>query len=170
MAVDLATLERATMRDKRKARDELQRIKEENGEKLIPDEVVTAAADRESPLHLYFEWDDSVAGHQYRLTQARQLIRVVETTFPEDKGGGTGPKYVSLASDRREKGGGYRETVDVLDNAELLAELERTAKRDIEGVLRRYEMLEELVKNVRELLEIEAAATSKKTKGGKKKK
>lgn len=38
-------------------------------------EIVTAeAAEREHPLHIHFEWDDKIAGHQYRLIQAERLI------------------------------------------------------------------------------------------------
>lgn len=39
--------------------------------------VVTAAAKPRSPLHSYFEWDDIQAARQYRLDQARHLIRAV---------------------------------------------------------------------------------------------
>lgn len=42
---------------------------------LTPDAVVEAARPKAHPLHHRFEWDDSVAGHKYRLDQARALIR-----------------------------------------------------------------------------------------------
>jgi hypothetical protein len=45
--------------------------------KLIPDQVVSEAADPSSPLHDRFEWDDAIAGHQHRKEQARALIRKV---------------------------------------------------------------------------------------------
>lgn len=44
---------------------------------LTPDAVVEAASDPGSPLHDYFEWDDTEAARKYRLDQARTLIRVV---------------------------------------------------------------------------------------------
>src|SRR5690349_9983917 len=37
--------------------------------------VVKEATSDDSFLHTYFEWDDSVAGHHYRLQQAGNLIR-----------------------------------------------------------------------------------------------
>ena len=55
---------------------------------------------------------------------------------------------------RKRKGGGYRETKDVLINKELLAELEETAKRDVDGVLRRYEMLKDFCARARTALGI----------------
>jgi len=45
-----------------------------NKGKIRPEEVVKDAEKRNSPLHDYFEWDDTKAGMQYRLQQARDLI------------------------------------------------------------------------------------------------
>lgn len=43
---------------------------------LTPEAVLADAADPTSVLHSCFEWDDSKAAHQYRLDQARGLIRI----------------------------------------------------------------------------------------------
>ena len=48
-----------------------------NGGALTPAAVVDAARDPTSPLHASFEWDNTEAAHQYRLDQARTLIRSV---------------------------------------------------------------------------------------------
>jgi hypothetical protein len=45
---------------------------------ITPDAVVHAAEVPTNPLHGYFEWDDSKAGHAYRVDQARNLIRSVK--------------------------------------------------------------------------------------------
>ena len=45
------------------------------GGRLTPDAVVADAKKRTSPLHGAFEWDDAVAGHKYRIEQARSLIQ-----------------------------------------------------------------------------------------------
>lgn len=133
------------------------------GEVIKAEVVVERARDEGSPLHSYFEWDDSVAGHQYRIVQARSLIRTLTVTMPDDEAEAQLPKYVSLKRDRKNKGGGYRETAQVLNNRELLDELERTAKADIEGVLRRYEMLKDLVGRVRRAAGIGAKPAAKKS-------
>jgi hypothetical protein len=39
--------------------------------------LVEEARPKESPAHDAFEWRDKVAAHEYRLTQARQMIRLV---------------------------------------------------------------------------------------------
>lgn len=44
--------------------------------------VLAEATDKAHPLHGYFQWDDKRAAHEYRLEQARLLIRQV--TIIED--------------------------------------------------------------------------------------
>lgn len=58
-------------------RKELERLDSLRGGKITADEVVAAARKADSPLHNEFEWDDKKAGHQYRLDQARALIRTI---------------------------------------------------------------------------------------------
>lgn len=61
----------------------VERIAKDDVDGLVqPAAVVEAARDPESPLHDYFEWDDTAAAERYRLVQARHLlarIRVVVT-------------------------------------------------------------------------------------------
>jgi len=42
-----------------------------------PEEVLEIAKDEKSAIHSYFEWDDKKAAKQYRLFQARSLIKIV---------------------------------------------------------------------------------------------
>lgn len=37
--------------------------------------LLAEARDKRNPLHEYFEWDDTVAGEKYRLSQAQEMIR-----------------------------------------------------------------------------------------------
>lgn len=57
--------------------------KEKKGE-LTPEDVVTAARNKNSPLHSYFEWDDGKAAEAHRLSQARGLIRAVVAIYTHD--------------------------------------------------------------------------------------
>ena len=131
------------------ARKALAEIKSKNPDKLlVAEDVVEKAAHPDHPLHSFFEWDDTEAAHQWRISQARALIRKIVVSGPDD-GGQIVPKYVSLGPDRKRKGGGYRETREVVNNKELLKQLEDTCKSDIDGVLARYEMLKDLCSKVR---------------------
>ena len=71
------------IKDKEIVAKRLAEIAGRNNGSLTPDLVVEDAKDTSSPLHELFEWDDGVAGHKYRIEQARQVItsvRVVITT------------------------------------------------------------------------------------------
>ena len=57
-------------------RDHLLAIRDQHGA-LTPVLIVEAASDPEHPLHSRFDWDDTSAGHKYRLEQAGTLLRVV---------------------------------------------------------------------------------------------
>lgn len=54
---------------------ELTRIYKRDGD-VRASTVVDEARPKDSPIHDQFEWDNRVAGEQYRLAQARRLIRV----------------------------------------------------------------------------------------------
>lgn len=46
--------------------------------RITPEIVLNAAKSKDSPLHDHFEWDDKKASHQWRIAQARSLIRRVK--------------------------------------------------------------------------------------------
>lgn len=71
------------IKDKEVVEKRLAEIASANGGRLTPDLVVADAESSSSPLHELFEWNDGIAGHKYRIEQARQVItsvRVVITT------------------------------------------------------------------------------------------
>ena len=53
---------------------------------LTPKIVLDEARKKTSPLHTYFEWDDSEAANQWRLAQAGSLIRKVRVTLIREDG------------------------------------------------------------------------------------
>jgi hypothetical protein len=109
---------------------------------ISPEKVVQAARDPKSPLHSRFTWDDTDAAHQYRLVQARNLIRVCVSVLP-----GTNQNervFVSLSRDSQKEGGGYRVTADVLSDAELREELLSEALKELDVFKQKYARLSEL--------------------------
>ena len=122
---------------------ELKRIATANGGILKPIAVVEAARSPDSPLHSRFQWDDTMAAHQWRLEQARQLIRVTVTLI-----GGTGDTpervWVSLREDQYQKEGGYRFLADVLSDDVLREQLLAEAKDDMDRFASKYAHLKEL--------------------------
>ena len=64
---------------------ELERIQEEFGR--VDATTILAESERpDAPLHPAFEWDDSKAAHEFRLTQARHVANsiVVVGIFPDE--------------------------------------------------------------------------------------
>lgn len=125
------------------ARQEIERLRKAHGGILKPEDVVEAARARSSPLHRCFTWDDDTAAHQWRLEQARRLLRIFVTVI----GNGEQPResrmYVSLSTDR-EKEGGYRAIADVLSDAEMRATLLMDAELDMLRFRQKYAGLVEL--------------------------
>lgn len=48
------------------------------------EEILKAARPQKSPIHEHFTWDDTEAAHEYRLEQARYLVRHIVITKPVD--------------------------------------------------------------------------------------
>lgn len=131
-------------------RDALTEIAASNDEGLLTAEaVVETARHPDHALHPFFTWEDSSAAEKYRLLEARTLIRKVRV-LPEngETNGKSVPKYFSLMSDRQREGGGYRETETIVNDADLLAELEATAKKELQGWLDRHAALTEMCQKV----------------------
>lgn len=129
-------------RPSKKVLVELERIRVENGGMLSPEHVVREAAKKRNPLHSTFEWDEGIAAHQFRIVQARALIRACVTILPR---GSRRPVrvYYSLKADRGI--GGYRTTVDVMSDSQLRAQLLAEAKAEMVQFQMKYARLKELV-------------------------
>ena len=76
--------------------ESLEKIREAQAdEHLSPPDVVEAARPKKAPLHAAFEWDNGQAAEQYRLFQARRLIRSVYVVSDEATEPST-PAYVHI--------------------------------------------------------------------------
>lgn len=109
-------------------RTRLAKILAANGT-LTPNAVLQDAKSPKSPLHDEFEWDDSVAGHQYRVAQARNLIARVRVEIETTTRQIQVPAYVrdpNAAADEQ----GYVSVVSLKnDRAKALDVLRNEAER-----------------------------------------
>lgn len=112
----------------------------EDSQRIIHAERVVewAKVNKKSLLHQQFTWDDSVAGHQYRLYEARRIIAL--NVVSEDRK----PEIVSLVVDRN-KGGGYRRIDDVVQSLDLSTHLLDDALQELNRVKAKYQFVKELV-------------------------
>ena len=110
--------------------------------KLHAEEIVEFAKNKNTALHSKFEWDDTKAAQEYRIWEARQLIKIVVTIIPHTNVETS--VYVSLKKDRMGEGG-YRAMVEVLSNKELRKDLLHDALEDFEYWKRKYYLVTELI-------------------------
>jgi hypothetical protein len=149
------------MSAKEAALQELMELSRINDGLLNPHDVVEFARSPHTALHSKFDWDDSVAGHNWRLHQARMLINVLVTVLPQvDK---EVRAFVSVQSDRNREGG-YRTTQSVLADAELRSILLDQYYRDMQAFISRFHLLNEAAKVIR-VMEMELARQPQKKKG-----
>lgn len=103
------------------ALDELRRIASVNAGVITAGDVVAAAKARRSPLHRHFEWDDDKAAHEYRLVQARALIRSVHVQLTSPDGESrTVRAFVHTATDTEDVRA-YRPIEDVANDSDARA-------------------------------------------------
>lgn len=72
--------------------------------RFAPNDVVEAARDEDSPLHAFFEWDDSLAAEAHRVEQARRLIRSVRVEIVTSESVIATPRYVRDPAAEEEQG------------------------------------------------------------------
>lgn len=125
------------------ARQELERIAEAEGGRLVPEVVLGYAESPDNPLHEYLTWDDGAAAHEFRLEQVRRLIRKVTITVTRNDTPQQIRAFVSLRDDRRENAG-YRITTQVMADADLRAKMLSEARADMQAFRTKYRALTEL--------------------------
>jgi hypothetical protein len=120
----------------------LERLREKFKGELTPEDVVADAENHNSPLHSFFEWDDSEAAQQWRLQQARGLIRsVVAIVINQDEP----VKRVQAFVHVPEPGAPHYRATDHAMSQERTRELVlRQAWKEFQAWRKRYEHLEEL--------------------------
>lgn len=107
---------------------------------LSAEQVLSAAKSERSPLHPVFEWDDTTAAHEYRLTQARTLtrsLRIVTAEHPE-------PERVYFHVKIVEGLDAYVTSARVLSDPELYEVLKAQALAAITSARDRYREVDEL--------------------------
>lgn len=137
----------------------LERIKDQ-AKTLTPEIVLEDARNQKSPLHKFFEWDDSKAAEQHRLHQAGHLIRSVQVTFidsepPQERQINLSaipdaPKpaprpvraFLPVKSDGGERS--YVGTREAMGDPAMRRQVLERAHSELDSVARKYRELQEL--------------------------
>lgn len=122
---------------------ELHRIEKAHGGRLHKSHVIKAARNAKNPLHSRFTWDRTKGWEKNLLAEAGELISEYTTIIMVGERPVRTRAMVSLSTDRS-AGGGYRNVVDVLSNAQMRAVLLDDALRDLAVIQARYRHIVEL--------------------------
>ncbi|MEO5375107.1 MAG: hypothetical protein H7840_12625 [Alphaproteobacteria bacterium] len=121
--------------------ERLEQLRLASSDDLTADRVVADANAPSSPLHPLFEWDDDEAAHQYRLVQARSLIRSVVVHYPAaPEGPRTAIAFVNIRQDDHHY---YTATAVALSDPARRAIVLRQAWNDFQALRKRYQDLGE---------------------------
>lgn len=113
---------------------------------ITPKIVVEDAKNTHSPLHDYFDWNDTNAAENWRLTQARELIRFVSITVVSDEKP-TIRQFFSITPTKDMNTKELRVYVPVstvMSNKSSRTEVIAYALRELDGWTQRYSQYSEL--------------------------
>lgn len=112
--------------------------------RVDPKLIVKDAKPPNSPLHKYFEWDNTQAADRYRLSQARQLIASVHVQTLDSKTLATPVRaFVNIIPTENEDNRQYESITRVMATSDGRRKLLAKAKTELQDWQKRYAALEE---------------------------
>lgn len=113
--------------------------------------VVEDARPEGSPLHQYFEWDDTAAAEAWRLNQAGEMIAKVQVVIDTSQGARPMRQWLHVEVDNVPQ---YQHVEEIRRDPELTAQVLAAAKSDLDGWAARYEVYKEFFAHVEEVRKI----------------
>lgn len=114
---------------------ELEKIRNKNKGMLTPLNVLDAARDKKSPLHIIFEWDDTKAAEKYRKVQASTLICSIVIKPQESE---PERRYFASIKPMGEGKAAYLPTSIAVENPYFRNQLIQKAIDDLEAAKKKY--------------------------------
>jgi len=128
----------------------LREVRDNRG-RLTPQNVVDEARPVDHPLHHHFEWDDAVSGHEFRIIQARQLIRRVTVTRVEASTD-MPIRVRTFHSVAGPSGRSYEPIDEIIEEPMTMRILLSQMRRDFASLKRRYAHMEQFYAMLRDEL------------------
>lgn len=121
--------------------------------------ILSDAKSPRSPLHEWFEWDDTIAADKYRITQARYLVRSINVTINHPDGTEDEVRafyHVTVTDRETEQTDRLVVTLDrVMTEAELRAQVIEEALKQLQAWRRKYEQYSEFAGIIRAIEALE---------------
>lgn len=138
---DGARFQSGATKDAKAVGEHLELLRKQQHGELTPEDVLADARHNNSPLHSFFEWDDGAAAEQFRLQQARGLIRAVVAIYTSaDKPAQRMKAYVHINEPGAQH---YRETGHAMSMKKTRDMILQRAWRELMEWKRRYQDLAE---------------------------
>lgn len=138
---DGARFQAGAVQDPKMVGAHLELLRQQCKGELTPQDVLADAKHDNSPLHSFFEWNDGEAAEQYRLQQARGLIRsVVAIYVSEDKPAVRSKMFVHIPEPSAPH---YREAGHAMSQQKTRQMVLQRAWRELQAWKARYKDLKE---------------------------
>lgn len=132
--------------DASKAYVEIERIRQKNNGQITPEDVIAVAVKPRNVLHKAFQWDEETAASEYRLEQARGMLRsfvVIRSEAPKEPSRVYEIERIAAENDSEPRTV-YRTTEDILKDPVTRACLLQRALGELTSCQRKYRQLSEL--------------------------
>ena len=128
---------------------EIEALNESHGGYAPDGSLVAHARDPKSVLHKDFEWDDSIAGHKFRLETEKKIKRSLVVVTEQANGIKNKPIEIRLFQRAKVKCNNktqriWLNTFDMLKDEEGRLQLVEQARKELEAFERKYDALNEL--------------------------
>ena len=120
----------------------LEMLREKFKGELTPADVLADAKNHNSPLHSFFEWDEGAAAEQWRLQQARGLIRAIVAVIVDNEE--PAKRIQAFVHVPDPEAPHYRAVDHAMSHEQTRDMVLRQAWKEYRSWKRRYEHLEEL--------------------------
>jgi hypothetical protein len=121
-------------------------VEERNGT-ITPGDVLTDAESERSPLHDFFEWDDTQAAERWRTNQARYLLRSIHVVLTNGQGEEEQTRFtyniMNMPEDNGEGQRVYCTIQRVLTDAEIREQVVGQAMRQLQSWRSLYQQYSE---------------------------
>lgn len=119
----------------------IEMLREKFKGEITPEDILEDAKHDNSPLHSFFEWNDSAAAHQHRLQQARGLIRSVVAIYTREEAPAVRARaYVHIPQGETSH---YREASHAMSRKDTRDAVLKRALEELIGWQKRYHDLHE---------------------------
>ncbi|MGK9336084.1 hypothetical protein [Sinorhizobium meliloti] len=121
----------------------IEMLREKFKGELTPQDILDDARHDNSPLHSFFEWNDGAAAEQYRLQQARGLIRAVVAVYTREDEGKPAVRTKAYVHINEPSAPHYREASHAMSQAKTRKLVLQRAWRELQAWRQRYKDLKE---------------------------